>query len=81
MHEKPNRPPDVSTALQFPTDETIERLHAISREHSDNDVRLIAAILARLCPATEAIGKALPGLARGSYVSLDPDRHTESAER
>ena len=73
MNEKPNRPPDVSTPIQLPTEEALLELDSISYSHDDRAVRLLAAIVARLCPAVEAIGRALPSVARGDFVSLDPD--------
>ncbi len=69
--QKPNPPPDISTLIQLPTDEALKRVHDISAKHADADVRLLAAIVVRLCPAIEAIGKALPGIAAGNFVSLD----------
>jgi len=71
--QRPNRPPDISTLIQLPTDEAIEHLHKVSFDHPDSDIRLLAAIVARLCPSVESIAKALPGIARGDFVSLDPD--------
>ena len=81
MTERPSRPPDISIPLQLPTEETIDRLHEISRSHSDADVRLLAAIVARLCPAIEAVAKAFPTVASGGFASLDPDVEEEGPER
>lgn len=81
MAERPNRPPDISTLVQLPTEETIQRLHANSQKHSDDDVRLLAAIIARLCPSVEAIANALPTIASGGYASLDPEVKPKGPER
>ena len=81
--ERPNRPPDISTLIQLPTADAIEHLHKVSRDHADPDVRLLAAIVARLCPSVEGIAKAVANIGQGKapYTSLDPNRHGESAER
>ena len=49
----------------------MNKVHSISKNHADPDVRLLAAIVARLCPAIEAIGGALHGISRGNFASLD----------
>ncbi len=71
----------MNAALQFPTDETLTRLLAIADSHSDKDVRLLASILAQICPATEAIGRAVASASTGRAISFGVDSQNESAER
>lgn len=70
---KPNRPPDSSTLLEFPSDEMLERVRAMAQTSDDPDIRLLAAIIGKLCPTVEAIAKALPGVARGDIFTVEPD--------
>ena len=77
--QRPDRPPDISTLIQLPTPETMAKLHRAAESHADPDVRLLAAVVFRLCPAVEAIGGSLSAVARGDFVSLDgPDVQPKS---
>jgi hypothetical protein len=65
MREKPNRPPEISTDLALPTEETVKRLHEIAKARAPTaeDVRLIAGVLAHLNATVEAVvhaSRALP---------------------
>ncbi len=77
---RPNRPPDISTEILLPSDAAVARLKAITEGASivDGDMRLMAATLFALSKTVEGVVHALPGIASGNIVSLDPDVQAQS---
>ena len=82
MRDKPKRRPDISTEMYLPTDETLERLRQISEEGSPSvaDVQMMARVLYELSRTVEQVALALPRIARGDYVTVEPDIEDESLE-
>ena len=68
--DRPNRLPDVSIPMEFPTEQTLNNIRHISENHEDSAVRTLAVVLLRLCPAVEGIARALPNIAAGEFTSL-----------